>query len=185
MKIYILSLFLLLGLSFSKSFGQINVPPPAAGKSAVYFVRTSNMGMAINFSYFDSLQLIGRFAGPAWIRYECEPGHHLFWARSENRDFVEAELEAGKVYFILADVAMGGIKAQVDLIPVNPKIDTKIMGRINKLINKSAGEHFSEEELARDRADLEKAVERAMITYAEEQRKGVEHHRLMADMCKE
>ena len=163
-------------------FAQLSIPRPSDGKAVVYFVRTSNMGMAINFSYFDSLTLIGRFAGPAYIRYECEPGHHLFWARSENRDFVEAELEAGKIYFILADVAMGGIKAQVDLVPVNPRNDSKTMKRILKLIERQSGEQFTAEQLERDRADLEKAVERGMESYSKEQMRGVNHDVLASDM---
>src|SRR5258708_5671525 len=83
------------------------IPPAPEGKSVVYFVRSSSLGFAVNFSYFDSAALIGRFNGPKYIRYECAPGSHLFWARSENRSFVEAQLEAGKIYFIQAIPKMG------------------------------------------------------------------------------
>jgi len=163
-------------------FAQPSIPSPSDGKAIVYFVRTSSMGMAINFSYFDSLTLIGRFAGPAYIRYECEPGHHLFWARSENRDFVEAELESGKIYFILADVALGGIKAQVDLVAVNPRNDSKTMKRILKLMDRQPAERFTAEQLKQDQADLEKVVERGIESYSKEKTRGLQHDVLAVDM---
>lgn len=182
MKNPIPALMVLVVMGYSSTFAQVNVSKPDANNAAVYFVRTSNMGFAINFSYFDSLRLIGRFAGAGYIRYECNPGKHLFWARSENRDFVEAELEAGKVYFIQANVVTGALKAQVDLVPVNPKEDAKIMKRINKLMKNQNAIVFSDVELARDSEDLEKVVERSMKTYAEEQEKGKPHDVLTADM---
>src|SRR5688500_8701014 len=89
----------LFGLYSVCAVAQIIDPAPA-DKAVIYFVRPSFLGFAINFSYFDSTRLIGKFKGPAYIRYTCDPGSHLFWARSENRDFVEAEVEAGKIYFI-------------------------------------------------------------------------------------
>lgn len=87
------------------------IQPPPPDKAVVYFVRSSSAGFAINFSYFDSTRLIGIFAGKGYFRYECEPGFHLFWARSENKDFVEAEVEAGKIYLIEAISQMGWVKA--------------------------------------------------------------------------
>lgn len=182
MKKSILPLLTIATLGITTCFAQVDVPPPGEGKAAVYFVRSSNLGFAINFSYFDSLQLIGRFSGQGYMRYECEPGKHLFWARSENRDFVEAEVEAGKVYFILANVVMGALKAQVDLIPVNPKTDLKTMKRIDKLMKNQDPIVFTDSERVLDQQDLEKAIERGMQTYSEEQQKGIAHDVLTADM---
>ena len=149
-----------------------NLNPAPEGKAVVYFVRTSSTGFAINFSYFDSTKLIGVFNGPKYIRYECEPGQHLFWARSENRDFVEAELEAGKIYFIEAIVKMGAIKAAVELRPVNTD-DSKKMEKIFKLLNKKPSESFTEEELRNETIRLESAIERGLEKYREEKGSGV------------
>lgn len=172
---------LLTSLCFRFSNAQNNIVPPSPGKAVVYFVRPSNMGMAINFSYMDSAQLIGRFAGPAYIRYECEPGHHLFWARSENRDYVEADLAPDQIYFIQSMVAMGAVKAQVDLVPTNPKTDTKDMERMLKLIGKRPSEAFSADKLDSDRAQLAPAIERGLKTYSEEEDRSVRHDMLPAD----
>jgi hypothetical protein len=123
-----------------------NIPPAPENKAVVYFVRTSSLGFAINFSYFDSATFIGKTNGPNYIRYECEPGKHVFWVRSENRSFVEAELDAGKIYFLEAIPEMGALKAQVELKPVDP-VDGKTMQKIFKLINKRSPETFTEEQL--------------------------------------
>lgn len=52
--------------------------------------------------------------------YECEPGKHLFWAASENRDYIEAELEPNGVYFLNAEGQMGVFVASVNFKPLNP-----------------------------------------------------------------
>src|SRR5262245_4332351 len=121
------TLFMLLVcvLVSATTFAQ-GITPAPDDKAVVYFVRTSSLGFAINFSYFDSTKLIGRFNGPKYIRYECAPGAHLFWGRSENRDFVEAEVEAGKIYFIEAIPKMGAMKAAIQLEPVDPNDPKKM-----------------------------------------------------------
>jgi hypothetical protein len=146
------------------------IEPAPADKAVVYFVRTSTMDPLINFTYFDSTKFIGKFNGPKYIRYECEPGTHLFWARSENRDFVKAEVEAGKIYFIEAAVKMGAMKAAVELIPVDPK-DEKQMAKIFKLMNKKPSESFTTDELAAGAKDTKDHMEKGLVKYNEEKGK--------------
>lgn len=157
------------------------ISPAPEGKAVVYFVRPSALGMAINFSYFDSTALVGRFNGPKYIRYECDPGKHLFWARSENRDFVEAELEAGKIYFIEAIVKMGAVKAAVNLDPVDPS-NQKRMDKILKLLTKKPSESFTPEQLKKDLESLEDAVERGMEKYKADKASGKTFAQLTAAM---
>lgn len=157
------------------------IEPAPSNKAVVYFTRTSSMGLAINFSYFDSTKLIGVFNGPKYIRYECEPGRHVFWARSENKDFVEADLEAGKIYFIEAVPLMGAIKAGVDLQPVYPD-DAKMMKKILKLLSKKAPVSFSAEELEYETARLKDAISRGIAKFEEEKKKGSYIAQLMKHM---
>ena len=152
------------------SNGQQLEPAPTE-KAVIYFARPSSTGFAINFSYFDSTKLIGIFNGPKYIRYECDPGPHLFWARSENVDFIEAEVEAGKIYFIEAIPQMGAIKAAVKLQPVDPK-DAKKMGKIFKLMNKKPSASFSTSELEAETVRLQDAIHRGMEKYEAEKKKG-------------
>lgn len=142
-----------------------------ADKAVVYFVRPSSLGFAINFSYFDSAQLIGKFNGPAYIRYVCNPGKHVFWARSENRDFVEAEVQAGKIYFIEAIVNMGAIKAAVNLDPIDPS-DEKRMKKVFKLLAKNLSESFSEAELQAEQEKMQDVIERGLEKYNGDKQKG-------------
>jgi hypothetical protein len=165
-----IALFSLFILTSIPSIAQ-EIPDAPTDKAVVYFARTSSLGFAINFVYFDSLQAIGRFNGPKYMRYECEPGKHLFWARSENKDFVEADLEAGKIYFIEVEVKMGAIKAGVELSPVDPK-DTKTMDKILKLVAKKPSETFTKEELETETKNFDDVVVRGFSKYNEDKQKG-------------
>ena len=178
----IIPLFVALFFTFTL-FSQ-DIKPAPEGKSVVYFVRTSALGFAINFTYFDSLKVIGRFNGPKYIRYECSPGRHLFWARSENRDFVEAELEAGKIYFLQASPQMGIIKAGVELSPIYPN-DESTMKKALKLLSRKEPETFTQEELDNEEKYLTDAIERGMKKYREEIKRGELHKILNKTMCYE
>lgn len=157
---------LFFNLSLACCFGQ-DIQPAPSDKAVIYFARVSSLGFAINFTYFDSTVIIGRFNGTSYIRYECEPGSHLFWARSENKDFVEAEVEAGKIYLIEAAPQMGGIKAGVSLIPVGPA-DEKRVKKILKLIRKKEPESFTNEELEKESNKFKDIIEKGLEKYNKE-----------------
>lgn len=162
----IIPVFLIALSGFAQS-----IEPAPADKAVVYFARPSSLGLAINFSYFDSATLIGVFNGPKYIRYECEPGRHIFWARSENKDYIEAEVEAGKIYFIEAIPLMGAIKAGVDLQPVDPN-DPKMMKKIFRLMEKKPSESFPAEVLQSETVRLQDAIARGLEKYTEDKNKG-------------
>lgn len=168
-------------LSASTFSAAQDIAPAPADKAVVYFVRTSSLGFAINFSYFDSAQLIGRFNGPKYIRYECAPGPHLFWARSENRDFVNADLEAGKIYFLEAVPQMGAMKAAVRLEPVDPANEKK-MEKIMKLISKKPSEPYNEAEMAAESKEFTEVITKGLAKYQEEKEKGSATPRLEKSM---
>jgi hypothetical protein len=159
------------------SICQDSLPPAPADKSVVYFARTSALGFAINFTYFDSATVIGKSNGANYIRYECIPGTHLFWGRSENRDYIEADLEGGKIYFIEAIPQMGAIKAGLKLEPVDPT-NEKTMKRIWKLLNKKEAETFSAEQLQEETKKMASIIERGLEQYQLEKNKGKKQARL-------
>lgn len=142
-------LTLLLPALFSFSFlPYSDITPPAKGKAVVYFARTSGLGTLINFNFFDKDKFIGKFHGTGYLRYECDPGEHLFWARAENRDFITAELEADKIYIVEAEPRMGIATCRVELKPVDPKKDDKKIAKIEKLVTKKEPDVTSPEEIA-------------------------------------
>lgn len=139
-----LSLLCLLLCIASTSFGQ-SIPPAPDDKAVVYFVRLRSVGVAVYFTYFDNDQVIGKANERHYFRYECEPGEHLFWARSENKDFLLANLEAGKIYFVEALPVMGAVKAGVYLAPLDPQVDVKRMKKVFKLMDRFPPTEFRPE----------------------------------------
>ena len=91
---------------------------PSPDKVLVYFVRPSGFGFAINFQIWENYDLIGLSQAKSYFAYECDPGKHLFIGRAENKVAVEADLEAGKSYYILTEPRMGGWRARMAFIPV-------------------------------------------------------------------
>lgn len=156
----------MLVFTMSTCFGQ-GLEPPAEGNAVVYIVRPKKLGGFINFRFFHNDKYIGKFNAVKYMRYECDPGEHLFWARSENRDFLTAELEAGKIYLVEAMPMMGGIKAGVKLSPVdlsNPPKE-KLLEQIDKLIGKKAPESFSEEEINEINQNLKTYIQDSLDRY--------------------
>src|SRR5438477_571760 len=55
--------------------------------------------------------------------YECDPGRHLFIAIAENKVAVDADLAAGKRYYIVTDSRMGAWRARVAMTPASKGSD--------------------------------------------------------------
>lgn len=142
---------------------QDSEPVVSSNRSVIYFVRANSMGSLVNFTYFDGEKAIGKFNGRKYLKYECEPGQHLFWARSENRSFVEANLEGGKAYMIEVLPRMGGLKATVKLVPVDVKSHN--MKKIKKLFSKRSAITFTQQELLELQEEMNEVIIRGMERY--------------------
>ncbi|MFN4364157.1 hypothetical protein [Chryseobacterium hispalense] len=116
-------LFFVVFFGFSAVFAQKittqAIDKPAEGKSLVYILKTG-AGMLLNFRIYDKDKFLGAIPSGKYLVYECEPGEHVFWATSENRDYVEANLEPNAVYVINAEGQMGAFIASVNLRPLKP-----------------------------------------------------------------
>lgn len=176
----IILVFIGLCCLFSVSPAQ-GITNPSEGKAVVYFVRATQLAFAINFEFFDSSKLIGKFNGQNYMRYECAPGEHLFWARSENRDFITAGLEAGKIYFVEVVPSMGWGQAVVYLKPVDPK-ESDRMEKIEKVVNKRTSQQLSEAELAKQNEKLKDAIPRGLQKYKDDLADGKKFKRLEKNM---
>jgi hypothetical protein len=118
--------------SVSTMFAQ-GFEHPAKGKAVVYFVRINSLGSMINFKYFDKDKFIGKFNGKNYMRYECSPGEHLFWASSERKYFITSDLNEGGTYIVVVEAKMGAISAAVKLYTAeNEKRFKKAVAIINK-----------------------------------------------------
>ena len=117
-----------------KTLNAQGFKPPSTGKSVVYIVRVTDNGITTSFEYFHQDKYIGIFKGKNYMRYECNPGKNLFWASSENKEFITADLKEGGTYILIVDVYTGAIKYRVGLIPITEK-DTDLFEQARKLIN--------------------------------------------------
>lgn len=175
-------ILILLIIKSSYIFSQ-NTDTETENTATVYFTRASSLGALVNFTYFDGETPIGRFNGPKYLKYKCKPGEHLFWARSENKSFVEANLEAGKIYIIDVKPQMGAIKAGVKLIPVD-KRRYKIK-KIQKLLAKRKTEIFDEIALKNLKSEMKEVIARGMERYKQIKKNGIKIPKLWAKMTVE
>ncbi|WP_209330432.1 hypothetical protein [Lunatimonas salinarum] len=144
---------------------------PNPDKAKVYFMRVSGTGALVNFKYFHGNHYLGKFSGPNYFVYEVEPGEHLFWVTSENRDFIEATLEGGKTYFIEVRPTIGGVKAAVKVLPIDPA-DTKRMKLVNRMILKKQPMVFDDAKVAEDRESMDFFIQNGLEKYTSDKSKG-------------
>ena len=118
--ISIVLIFLIVGCAGSSKYMAKAAPvtAPSADKALVYFMRPSGLGFAINFQIWDGDRFIGLSQAKSYFGYQCDPGKHLFIGIAENKRGIEADLEAGKSYYIITQVRMGGWRARMAFIPV-------------------------------------------------------------------
>ena len=133
MKKAICSLLIIFSVFFTvKTYAQGFIAP-AEGNAVVYFVRVSAYGGMMPFEFFHNDQFIGRITGLAYMRYELPAGKSLLWASSENKSFLDCNLEAGKTYLALVNIKMGGFTARVHLEPIdeNHKSFQRVKDHVN------------------------------------------------------
>jgi hypothetical protein len=120
-KVVPLLLFVLMSGCAGSSQYMVKATPPTGSspeKALVYFMRPSGMGFAINFQIWDSDHFVGLSQAKSYFAYECDPGKHLFIGIAENRVAIEADLVAGRSYYIGTNVRVGAWKARMDFTPV-------------------------------------------------------------------
>lgn len=160
---YMLALILLVSSStiFAKGF-----QPPSPGKAVVYIARVTKWGKAVSFEYFHQDKYIGVFKGSNYIRYECDPGKNLFWASSENKEFITADLVEGGTYIVIVDIIMGAWKARVGLSPITAN-DVEVFERANELIKKKDPIITPAEKIKKMNIKLESFITEKLLTYNE------------------
>lgn len=160
MKKYILlSIFTFLSTLGLK--GQ-SLKVPSDGKALVYIMRSNNLAAGLNFRVFDKETFLGALPSSAYIVYECDPGEHLFWAASENRDYAEATLEANKTYVIDLRAKMGLVLAAVGVEPYSPDNEIHIK-RIKKVLKKHIEANVSSKDKTLEKEDN---IAKAMDAYS-------------------
>lgn len=116
----LMAFILIAGCAGESQYMRKAAPPtgPPPDKALVYVMRPSGFGFAINFQIYDRYNLIGLSQAKSYFAYACDPGKHLFIGIAENKRAVDADLEAGKSYYIITGVHMGALKARMSFVPV-------------------------------------------------------------------
>ena len=96
---------------------------PEDGKAMVVFLRPYTFsGSAIQSSVFEvkenNFSLVGILATKNKVAYSLDPGPHLFMVIGESADFMSAELEPNKIYYVLVTPRLGWWKARFSLKPI-------------------------------------------------------------------
>ena len=154
---------------------------PSPGKAVIYFVRPSSAGFAISFDFYHNDKYIGDFAGRNYMRYETDPGEHLFWASSENHEFLTAEIKEGGVYVVLVEVEMGFAIARVGLLPVSAT--DKAFDRVKKLVDKKGPKETSQGDVSKRNELRVEYIQDKVKNYHEKWKETRTYKHLSADMA--
>jgi len=99
---------------------------PADNEAMVVFMRPSIFGGAIQSAVYqvtdDGPEFIAIISSKRKFPYRTTPGKHRFMVVSESADFADAELLAGKTYYMLVTPRMGMWRARFSLKPI-PKAE--------------------------------------------------------------
>jgi hypothetical protein len=138
--------------------------PPSEGKAVVYLGRmTGFVGAGRPFHFFADEQYLARIKGKNYLRYECEPGEHLFWVAAERRSFVKAELEAGRSYALFARLQAGAWTARAELQPITE--GSEAWGEFHKMIRGSKPSKIDEAYIKKWEASQPVYIERALAEW--------------------
>lgn len=178
-RIFITLIFAIV-TGFSSLLAQ-GFEPPAEGKAVIYFVRVSNYGKPMAFEFFHQDKYFAELKGKQYLRYECNPGEHLFWASTENKEFMTAEVAANETYIVIVDVIMGFFKAHVGLSPISID-DMELVDRAKELVDKQGPEVFKESDIEKRNDKLGKFITKELENY-EKTKSKKEFRHLSADMA--
>ena len=165
MKTRTLTLIALLVFAALSSAQAQGLKPPSKGKAAIYFVRPTSFGAMIGFKYFHQDKFFAKVAGRNYLRYELPPGKHLLWASSENKEFMTAEVESGKVYMVLVDVIMGFGSARVGFRPLDIKTQKEEFDKCMKVVNKKKPVITPDDKIKEENEDLKEFIAEKLNDY--------------------
>jgi len=98
----------------------LDLDAPEPDKALVVFLRPVKMAGYVSSVVFDDQDLVAVLMDYTYAAYQATPGNHRFMVVSEAADFMDADLEAGKVYFALVKVRMGVWRGRFSLMPLTP-----------------------------------------------------------------
>jgi hypothetical protein len=93
------------------------IPAPPEGKGQVVFFRTGGAGFAVGCSVNENGQKVSSLGAGRYFVMVAPPGRHEFTVKSEAKDSLALEVEAGETQYVTCRMKMGLIVARPDLAP--------------------------------------------------------------------
>jgi hypothetical protein len=147
--------------------------------AVVYFVRISTVGAAINFKFFDKNVFLGKFHGRNYMRYECAPGEHLFWASSERKYFITADLREGGTYIVIVEAKMGAMSAAVKLFTAE---DERKLEKALQIVNSKAPVVTDQSIIEYENSEMKEYIAEKLALYENEWKAENDYPHISADM---
>lgn len=95
-------------------------PTPLPGKAMVIFMRGRDSALVQSTVYEvkgTELEMIGIVAAKTKVAYQVDPGKRVFMALGESADFMNADVQAGRTYYVSVVPGLGNWKARFTLDP--------------------------------------------------------------------
>jgi hypothetical protein len=150
---------LLLGCATTDMTGRreaLQISVPAADKAKVVFFRRGSGHKYGIFTIHDSDRAVGNLSYKTYFAYECDPGHHMFSTALENVAMLDAELTAGRVYYVEVIEKVGWVMPSVQMEPVYPgckgnrwKDLPKLLGEANETLLTAAEQEVHRQDAAK------------------------------------
>lgn len=156
----------------SKFMTNLEAPEPvpvSATQATVVFLRPSSFGYAQKVLLLDQ---DGRFLGDSWgwatHAVQMPPGHYTFVSWTEGTHALQADLAAGRVYYVHLSLGMGAWRGRLHLMAMSPDRPdwAEIPGwlaesRMTKI--KPEGQKYCDEH----RDGVKTAIEKGLKTFGE------------------
>ena len=97
-------------------------PAPLPGKAMVVFMRGPDSALVQSTVYEvkgTDVEMIGIVAAKTKVAYQVDPGKRMFMAVGETADFMNADLQAGRTYYVIVTAGLGNWKARFALDPIH------------------------------------------------------------------
>lgn len=101
-------------------------------KALVYFLRPTSMGAAIKSFVMCDDEIIGINRGKSYFFAQIEPGKRVLWAKSENVDALELDLQPGVTYYVRNSPQTGVFKARTKLDLLSDQDGLKALEKCKK-----------------------------------------------------
>ena len=85
------------------------------GVAGIYIYRNETLGAAVRMGLEVGGKPIGQSAAKTYFYKEVSPGRHTVTSTAENKDSLEIDTVAGKLYYVWQEVKMGLLSARTKL----------------------------------------------------------------------